>query len=402
MKVLKCSQCAANLPPGEPGDTVVCTFCGAAILIPRPEPPRVEIHRIIDKPREPVSGDRSGFSCLPVLLVSLALPILGMTLASTCERIFGFEEDDSPATGLGSLLRSDVPWESSGVILARVNGDATPDVIGRLRRVSPDDTVWLAALDGATGERLWETPSLGTYMETYQGALARVGSRLVLGTEDGTLRSWDLRTGAPGWSASTPDVVERFCVSPEGDGTLSAELKTGRLLAIDAATGAIRGTTMASCAPADSEAGQLPDVFVELPESFNMRRTGVLETHQATYVIGSRDSGTAVPMIASLHADPSLNWVSDLPATRPLASRLARMNPYAAANSTAVFTVYEREEAHHYVVVAFDHGGRRQWEFEVPEDSPLESIAASEDFVYVAQWNHLTAIRAKTGEVAWK
>jgi len=44
-------------------------------------------------------------------------------------------------------------WAGSAPLVADIDGDGTPDLIGRARRVLPEDRITLVAVDGATGTR---------------------------------------------------------------------------------------------------------------------------------------------------------------------------------------------------------------------------------------------------------
>jgi len=108
-----------------------------------------------------------------------------------------------------------------------------------------------------------------------------------------------------------------------------------------------------------------------------------------------------VPMIAALFADPSHDWKSDLPATRPLEASAAPW-PSAALTTSRVITDYRPAGGGgNEQLVAFDLTGHRLWETPMPDSMPLSAIGADDHRVFVSQWSHLTVLDGATGRTVY-
>ncbi len=399
-KTLKCDQCGANLPPAEPLETVKCAFCGAASIVQPPgQAPPVPP---VALPRSPVftvkrRGSGGGVGCT---LLTLVVALLGLCLPLVLGVLAALRSTQITASLLGTFTA--VPWQGlAGPILVDVNADGTPDVVGRIRRSNPGDSVCLAAYDGATGSPLWESARLGTYMETYQGNLVLAENLLVFADPAGGLSSFDVHTGAPGWTASLPEVGKRFCETGVEDAAFEVELADDRKVVVGR-DGRVRGTSKDwGCTSLPTESGDLraPELRRTV-EGF--RGSGAIVAEDGTqFWVGQRDKGTPVPLLVGLHDDPALNWEVDIAAVKPLQTSLP-FPPVGAVNADAVFVAYEREGSNDaFYVVAFDRGGRRRWEAELPERGPLTALVATDRFLYVAEWGHLSALDVTTGKTVW-
>src|SRR6185437_15673446 len=106
-------------------------------------------------------------------------------------------------------------WQGRGPILADVNGDGTPDIVGRLRYIAAADEITLAAFDGASGRQLWESESLGTSEQVSDGVLGLAGDTLVFASP-GQVSGFRVSDGKSKWKGtSLPEKVDAFCGAPQ-------------------------------------------------------------------------------------------------------------------------------------------------------------------------------------------
>jgi hypothetical protein len=332
---------------------------------------------------------------------------------------------------------SNAQWEGvHGAILADVNGDSVPDILGRSRYVIGGDRVTLAAFDGASGAKLWESDALGTYSQTYQGALGFADDVLLFATPNGELRAFGAHDGKKRWTSSLPEKAAEFCKGdrPGEVRVRLADKASAHIRLADgqaAAAAAPRSASPSATAPPpppgahgarprdakeadtclrvasdDAKAGdpayEVRSVsFVDVKVDGMSVRTMVRRGDGPKIVVGARDKGTSVPMIAAVFDDASRNWKSDLAGTRPLETGPFPPETLAVTASRA-FTEYGfTDSSKPHALVAFDLGGHRQWETPLPGRDPISSVQATDARVFVSQWGRLSVYDAATGKAAF-
>lgn len=314
-----------------------------------------------------------------------------------------------PAPVATSLMQ----WEGvHGAILTDVNGDGVADVVGRARYVIGGDRVTLAAFEGATGKTLWESIPLGTYTDTYTGLLGLADDTLVLCQAGGQMSGWSVKDGTRRWTGTLPEKTKHLC---KGDhaGEVRVVLADDTAVVLRLTDGHASAPTPApkaggTCVRLTTDQEREGDASVERHDvmgedvkvdgmrgRFTLQRAG-----GPKIVLGYRAKGTAVPMIAALFADPSRDWKSDMPASRPLEASTAPW-PTAALTSNRIVTDYRPASGPDEQLVAFDLIGRRLWETPVPDSMPLSAIGADDHRVFVSQWTHLTVLDASTGRTVY-
>jgi outer membrane protein assembly factor BamB len=313
-------------------------------------------------------------------------------------------------------------WEGvHGAILVDVNGDHVPDIVGRLRYVLGGDHVTLGAFDGQSGNKLWETDGLGTYTQTYQGSLGLADDTLLFATTSGELRAFGVHDGKKLWTASLPEKSAGFC---KGDraGDARVRLADQRVAMVRLSDGQAVGAPAPPPPPPRGPRGREKeaDPCVRLASddgrtgdpAYEARSAGTYEvavegmtvrsmlqrTGGPKIVLGTREKGTSVPMIAAVFDDPSRNWKSDLAGTRPLET-----GPFApelgAITTSRAFTEYGYTDiSKPHSLVCFDLGGHRQWEVALPSKSPISAIQSTDQRVFVSQWSRLSVYDASTGK----
>lgn len=130
-------------------------------------------------------------------------------------------------------------WEGHSAILADVTGDGVADVIGRIRHQEMDnsvDRVTIAASDGKTGKRLWESESLGTYMESYQGPIGLAGNTLLFASPAAELRAFGARDGKSRWRSRLSEHVKAFCRGSDANQAI-LRMADDRRVSVDLASG---------------------------------------------------------------------------------------------------------------------------------------------------------------------
>ena len=423
-----CSSCGTALPPFVESDGKVrCGACGTVNAIAMPPTfgvPAGGYGAYNAPPAYVVPGARTGCGVAGVvvgLVVAVfVLLFVGGFLAFFLARSPSSAPAPAPVVvGGGGTVATAAPapvaaslmtWEGvHGPILVDVNGDGTPDVVGRVRYVAGGDHVALAAFDGPTGRRLWESAPVGTYGETYQGDVV-LADDLLLFTRPGVdTTAWRLHDGTKRWTVILPEKVRHVC-----RGDHAGEVRA--LLADDSAqvvrladgrpTSSSKVAKTAPCArlPSDAHDQEDPGVDVRRFAADDAKVPGmqvrvvVQRVGGPKVVVGIRTPGTSVPMIAARYPDAPRNWKSDLPGARALETSLDSMPPVAVTAGRA-FTEYGFTSggATPHEVVGFDLGGHRLWEAPLGDWRNITAIAADDHRVYVSQSSRLTVLDAATG-----
>jgi outer membrane protein assembly factor BamB len=414
--VSKCSNCGAALGSVKGPDEGRCAYCGTVNRIepePPPPPPPPVYRPFVPTPR------RRSSAAGRLLLRGIMLAVIVVVAAVQ------FVKQKSLSVG-GALLPvvsslSNMTWEGvHGALVIDVNGDHVPDLVGRVRYVIGGDRVTLGAFDGRDGSKLWESDALGTYTQTYQGALGLADDTLLFASSAGELRAFGVRDGKKLWTSSLPEKPAGFC-----HGDHSGEV---RVRLVDQRFAQVRrndGQAAPAAAPAPSaraphgkeketepcvrlasDDGGAGDPGTEVRSGSRDITVEGMSIHSVLQrpggpkvALGTRDRGTSVPMMAAVFdGDPSRNWKSDLAGTRPLETGPFAPE-HAALTASHAFTDYAYSDiSKPHTLVCFDLGGHRQWETPLPSRDPIGSIQATEEHVFVSQWGRITAYDASTGK----
>jgi PQQ-like domain len=298
-------------------------------------------------------------------------------------------------------------WEGvHGVLFADANGDGVPDVIGRTRYVLGGDRITLVAFEASTGRTIWESGTLGTYTQTYQGTLGLSQDVLVLCRATGETSGWGLRDGKVRWTGSLPEKTKSLC---KGDrpGEVVAQLADGTSATIRLADGHATAPTPGArpCVRLPGDAKDADPGF-EFQDSMSSSVPGMTVTAALVrpgsprILLGSRAVGTNVPMIAAVFPDASRNWKSELPSTDRLEAQ-ASFPVAGGLTSTRACTTYTLSGASRTMAVCFDLAGHRLWESPVAPHDPVSAVQSDDRRVYVSQWNQLNVFDAVTGAPAY-
>ncbi len=298
------------------------------------------------------------------------------------------------------------PWEGAhGAILLDLNGDGTPDIIGRVRYMPGDDSVHAAAFDGATGRELWESPSLGDYVGTLTGTLAATPTSLFFASDGGWITAFDMTNGAKRWRVSVPERVKSLCAA---DDLVGVRLADGSYASFRTSDGAAMSRVLSG-----TNCGDLPTDSAARASDTEPKRDAHLDGMNATMreaipsgpiaVLGTRSPGTPVPMVAALYEDASKNWKSNVAAIDPLLSRETIPEAGLAATKQGIFTLYsptsDTQELH---LVGFDLVGHRLFDTVFSGRSPFESLQANEHGIFVSQWGRLGVYEPSSGRLLFE
>lgn len=411
MVAVNCPNCGAGLSAGEAAAQVTCAYCGTVSRVQRrtayferpvklkPDPQKLPVAVQRHSPRWGASVVAS------LLTIAVAGGGVGFSVYQAKRASARAIQAASPFVGETGTAYS---WEGTGgALFADTNGDGSIEIIGRTRYVGSRDAVTISAFDLRTGERLWESDSLGTYTDSYQGPVALAGATIVFADMVGALKFFGVSDGKLQFALSIGERVDTFCQVAD-DEALYIKRKDKMWVAIDLELRQVADTKEPKgCTVLADDDGQLPGSFSSrnwrlghgrkaLPKVKGMRVAGVLGD-KSDVVVGSKEPGTRVPMVARIDGKKTI-WTAEVP--EGLAA--AEGDPLLAAiDDTSVYAVYSRKSDDSTVLTAFDRAsGEPRYSSRVPEGfgtSVFEAIAVIDGRIVISAWGRLEVFEASTG-----
>lgn len=414
---LTCPNCGASLSAPDDATGATCSYCGQSCVIrgrtrflqlQRPLPELPTGARVVVKP---INASRLAWLALVPLLgaaVAIGATIYGVRSARSSNSLV-----TPTATPRAGAPTEPPRWNEDGPpLLHDINGDGIDDIVGLVRDLRANDQMHLAAYDGSSGERLWQSPSLGGYSEVYQGTTFLASNLVLRSNSGGVIRAFDASTGAPTWSTPLGEQILTLCTGPT-PAEIDVLTRDDMVRRVVLATGAAAGATPAPKGrPSRDDCGKAaPVASTAQPDPTKETRSWKLYTldgfkirgavHRGDVVIvrGEKATGTSVPMIGRIAPDrTSMIWQAQVAAQHPLTSR-SELEVTAMSKDLA-FAVYEASElpAPHLTAFSLADGARR-WDVKAPGYSRGTSgIAVNQRAVLLSSGSTLQAFEIGTGK----
>ncbi len=351
--VVTCPHCGGRIQTAEATDQIRCEYCGTLSRLQRrtrmlervlPPPPMAP-----GRPAPIAVQQRSRGVGVIIAMGALLPTAIGGVVAYT---VLGGTSVTSSRSRTGPRRppqggAPDPPsWQGSSPLLTDLDGDGTPEVIGRTRRVGKVDEIRVIALDGKTGKPRWESEPLGNYSDTYQGPLALVGDLVLFASQRAEVRAFGAADGKRRWTTTLEERVIRFCDRGE---TIVAVGKDDVERPLVRATGA--RATPAEAPPLPTKRGPKPKRATALRGAPSDSR-GMRDCHLDWAIAdkvdlagdrlvigpggrvasGTRRKGTRVPTLVALDAANKPRWRVELP-TDPLAAGEGALGAVAVGDS---------------------------------------------------------------------
>ncbi len=451
--IVRCPNCNANLQVESTVYSTTCQYCGtvariqartAMFQIPKaPAMPKqaatmtnaeriAQLHQLA---KMPVAVQRA--SIVLVLLPFVVMAAIGAGVFFAINKAGGIR---------GVMGTNKMMWAGHPPALSDVDGDGTLDVIGVARYVQDNDRAHFAAFSGKTGEKLWETETLGKYSDLTQDQYGAVGDTLYITTKDGKLIARNAKSkGVVKWEISLGEKIDAMCAFGKELAITTADSKWW---IIDAAGKKREGQKLVRLTReyttegirdafdrAGSEAGdvcitlgwdhQTPPGVIALPGHSEMAnidgmRIEVLIKRPGgpSIAVGKKQPGTSVPLLARLGPVPaqtpmpkkgwrtepekkallpSAAWRVEIPASDPLNARLDE--EHVTVSDKAVFALYEISNSKHHLAAFSVADGKRLWDREITHGSGYNPVALTivGDTVGVTTWQNFTTYSAADG-----
>ena len=415
MKAIRvtCPHCNATLRVAEAATTATCEYCGTTSSVMK----RTRILQRVMPPSQPTlprAVQRHTNAWIGFVLVTVLAPIViaGVCVATTIRRATVNVPSSTTKTP-PPVPPADRPptWQGTdNVLVADVNGDGTPELIGRGRRVNAGDIVMLLALDLATGKPRWTSEPLGTYSDTHIGTLALAGNLLLYASEVGEVRAFAVATGKQGWTTKLDERVKYFCPGDDA-ATVNAIGADDVIRPINRADGAVgtKRNVPKQRNPRGDACERLPSdgltAFEAAHQSFDDTRhlgkkldlyIDALVTGPGGRVLsGSRAKGTHVTTLIGLDDDDDERWRATAtpdglgaegpPRTVVVGEQEVCIVYYGKAYRTACFAMAD---------------GKRRWDAETP--SFFEGLLIIGRTLVVTGSGELRVHDLDTGAVRWR
>jgi outer membrane protein assembly factor BamB len=396
---VRCPVCGGALRVDDAADWVDCAYCGTRSRLQaqsrqleavRPPAALPQAAPVPQAPPAATAATARRIGCASALLpVCIGAAVLGFVLYQK------------------RAIETRMQWQGTGgAILRDLDGDGAPEVIGRARYVLQGDRVTIAAFDGRSGKKRWESEALGSYGDSYQGKLALVGDTLIYASPLGGLRGFAVADGKARWQAPLPEEVKEICRTAAGDARVTTTDGVARVVRVSDGTAEASGRAAGGdCARVahDGDGGD-PAIRDVAASSFDVKAAGMrparlLERGSGPRIaLGNRDKGTAVPMAAALSEDPAQRWATEL-AERPLEASTFAPEHAALSDDRLFAVVGMRDIQKPSHLVAVDRAsGARLWEVPLAGTMPVEGVLTAGDRVYVSSWGQLAAFDPATGQ----
>jgi hypothetical protein len=341
---------------------------------------------------------------------------------------------------------SKMMWAGNQPLLIDIDGDGVPDPIGVARYVQDGDRAHFAAFSGKTGGELWESEPIGNYSNISQDHLGASGNLILIASATGTLTARDAKAkGKVVWQVSFGEKIDMMCAAAGGEIAIAtadqkwfvvnakgAKRDGKKLIRLDrdytndgarAAFEHVGGEAGDVCVPLLAGRRSTPGAITmrswrDVANIPNMRIELLIKRLGGpTIVIGAKQPGTAVPMLARLgatpappsddpkkrhaHPDkehlPAAAWAIEVPAIDPLVSRLDA--EHVAVSDKAVFALYQGASSTHRLTAFELASGKRLWDRPIQHGSGFVPVGltVTGDVVMLATWQNLIAFGIADG-----
>jgi outer membrane protein assembly factor BamB len=408
-----CPNCGANLDGAPAGRTIVCRYCGHSFQT-APEfnpPPRIVVIGP-GLPRPVAPGRRAaGRSVLSIFITLFVLGLAGFMSIRGRSRTALVNLPSE----IAAAADADFMWDTvAGPPIPAALGGGVEGFVGRIR-TRGDDTLFIAAFEGAKLGQVWKAGPLGTYTQAYQSTFASVLGRSVVVTDyRANLHVYDLTTGHETRTLKLTDRAKGLCTAPNGRARVWIEMSDEKNVVFDVDAGTSTLAPRPAWCPQSETSGDCRGWLTRgpprqgcagpdgSPKVNAFQAENVIEDGDLGVALGKKHPGTALPIAVGF--DPktkAVRWQA------PVAS--GDQTAVAESSSTSVmdalaggrFVVPYEVTSKGWHFTAFDaRSGQRIW------DVPLRSVIGIEDpegfslsaaRVYVMRSSSLEVYDAKTG-----
>jgi hypothetical protein len=410
-----CTNCGGQLPPFVPGQTFVqCHFCGHRAAVELPKPVVQERIVIVRQPQVGVAVPAvkvGGWIWLVILL-----PIVGVILPIVLGVSSAVKGAASSPFGGGA---EDFQWTGDAPFAAKINADATEDIVGHYRVLNSGKgkttQEFIGGIDGVTLKRIW---SAGPYVDGDDARgfkFAVIGNNVLVTDPKSVGHILDVTTGKETATIAMSDRADSICVEPTGKPEAWIHVTDNEDLDVDFTSKRTKKmarppwckSTDFGIADIQCESGQYTKTSAHcsgVDSSFkapNFEGTKMLSDGTATVVVGKKSPGTGIP--TAVGYDPKAKrilWQRPIPQSD--ATHVSDgLGLTDMANGKLISQIQLSTGI--YKLAALDaHSGAELWETEIPrskDGSEADKMLITATRVYLPHWTWLDIFDVKTGAV---
>lgn len=400
-----------------------CEYCGTPVLLRHTQPPvprnDVPVPRPRPAPQQSQGGRRvSGWV--------IAAPLLFTITAGAVSAVFTMRTQsvvtETVSTGAVTVPGLPAPaerlsWDMvASMATVRLNSDAIDDLLVFVAvYAGSENPLHLAAIDGASGERLWLSESYGT-ISTHSAhvhtELAVQGNLVLVTDHRRTAHVLDLITGSELRTATLTDRAEWACADPGSDRHVWIEVADAQHVRMDLTTAELTPAPKrpAYCPPWHERVdcrdykGRL--LCARDPDRITINgfyAEGVLAMGAERVAVGYKSPGTRLPMAAAYRKGAKKpHWVRRLIDDLDAPVEEGAPAHYDAAGGRLVMH-YEVGNEEHRLMALDTTTGKTLWDVLLPRDGDRErdvrAVLASETRVFVLDYDEILRVDAATGQI---
>jgi outer membrane protein assembly factor BamB/DNA-directed RNA polymerase subunit RPC12/RpoP len=427
---IRCPHCNAALSVDPAARGARCEYCGTPVLlkhtqapVPRTPVPRTDVPAPPRRPAPPPQwqGGRrvSRWLIATPLLLAIAGGVMSAGIFRSAQPVVPGTVPSSPVPVVAGPTER-LSWDmTTSMATVRLNSDAIDDLLVFVAVYAGNENpLRLAAIDGASGERLWMTESYGT-ISTHNAhvhtELAVQGNLVLVTDHRRTAHVLDLTTGSELRAATLTDRAEWVCADPESDSQVWIEVADDQHVRMDLTTAAV------------TPAPERPDYCPPWHERVDCRdykgsvrcardsdrpnridldgfyAEGVLSIGAERVAVGYKSPGTRLPMAAAYRKGARKpHWVRRLIEDQDAPVQEGAPGHYDVAGGRLVMH-YEVGNEEHRLMALDTATGKTLWDLALPRDGDREldvrAVIASETRVFVLNYEVVLRVDAATGQL---
>jgi len=301
-----------------------------------------------------------------------------------------------------------------------INGDGVEDVILQTWLPSKDRRMFVVALSGVDGGRLWTTEPI-TLARGNQSRMLGLAERYALVSNDaGDVFAFNLSDGSTAWRMRFEEQTLRFCKDDDDDDHVVVELEDDRRVRMSLVTGGMSESGRTSCDVVEhDDASKWSPSRQFVTELDRRRKSGEMTIVEEAVYGGARvgfgyktlGNHTLMLEVSQGSFPSSTKWQVAVPKDHPLeAEEYERGSQSFAAGRAIVAATYEVASGPRKIcrMTAFSlEEGKRLWDVEIPRSRRYslncnEVISMSPKLIVIVSGADLVAFDVETGIERWK
>lgn len=400
-----------------------CEYCGTPVLLQHTQMPAPRTDAPAPRPRSVPHASQGGrrvsrWIIAAPLLLTVAGGAMSAMVTTRAHTVTTETVNASAVPAPGPAAPAErLSWDmTTSMATVRLNSDAIDDLLVFVAvYAGSENPLHLAAIDGASGERLWMSESYGT-ISTHSAhvhtELAVQGNLVLVTDHRRTAHVLDLITGSELRTATLTDRAEWVCADPESDRHVWIEVADDQHVRMDLTTAELTPATRrpAYCPPwhervscSDYKGRVRCGRSSDRVKLDGFSAAGVLSVGAERIAVGHKWPGTRLPMAAAYRKGARKpHWVRRLVEDQDAPVQEGAPGHYDVAGGRLVMH-YEVGSEEHRLMALDTATGKTLWDIALPRNGDRErdvrAVVASEARVFVLDYEEIVRVDAATGQI---